>query len=163
MLKTEASSKKSVYRKKRYERHGLTVGGKKPIAEYNIWAGMIQRCEDAHSPLYKDYGARGIKVCQRWRLSFQDFLADVGPRPGSGYTLERERNEDGYQPDNVRWATRKEQARNRRSSRRLTANGETLTLAEWCERLGCNHSSIIKRISRGMSEQEALTKPFKGK
>ncbi len=156
-----ASSKRSVYRKKRYERHGLMVGGKKPPAEYNLWAGIVQRCEDENSPLYKDYGGRGIKVCDRWRESFTAFLADVGPRPAGGYTLERKKNDGHYEPGNVVWATRKQQARNRRSNRFLVANGERLTLAEWAERLSCSHTTILGRIRRGMSEQAAVTVPVR--
>ncbi len=153
------SGKKSVYRKKQYERHGLTAGGKKPPAEYVIWCGMVQRCEDAHCPLYKDYGGRGIRVCERWRTSFQAFLSDVGPRPGSTYSLERERNGGHYEPGNVRWATKKEQARNRRSTRLLSDGVETYPLIVWAERLGCTHSTIIKRIKNGWTERDAVTTP----
>lgn len=158
-----ASSKQSVYRKKRYERHGLTAGGKKPPVEYVAWTQMIQRCEDVNCPGYKDYGGRGVSVCSRWRASFTAFLSDVGNRPAPGYSLERKKNDGNYEPGNVVWATKKQQARNRRSSRFLEANGERLTLAEWAERLGCSHTSILGRIRRGMSEQDAVTVPVRGR
>lgn len=137
-------------------KHGLSAS-----LTYTSWRLMKQRCLDKNNPLYPDYGGRGIRIHRPWISSFEQFLADVGPRPGPGYTLERKENDGNYEPGNVVWATRKQQARNRRSSRRLTANGVTLTLVEWCEKLGCNRSSITRRLARGMSEQDALTVPMK--
>lgn len=78
-----------------------------------IWCGMRQRCYDTNHPAYKDYGGRGINVCERWRRSFADFIANMGERP-PGYTLDRIDNDGDYEPDNVRWATRTDQARNSR-------------------------------------------------
>jgi hypothetical protein len=137
-------------------KHGLSSS-----LTYTSWRLMKQRCLDKNNPLYQDYGGRGIKVHGPWIDSFEQFVADVGERPGSAYTLERKKNDGHYEPGNVCWATRKQQARNRRSSRRLTANGVTLTLVEWCEKLGCNRSSITRRLARGMSEQDALTVPMR--
>ena len=82
---------------------------------YHAYMNMVQRCYNPLATGYFDYGGRGIEVCERWRESFENFLADVGDVPSPGLTLERENNEGNYEPGNVKWATRKEQALNRRA------------------------------------------------
>lgn len=86
--------------------------------EYEAWLAMIQRCTNPKNPRWKDYGGRGITVCERWRASFDDFRADVGARPSAEYSIDRIDNDKGYEPGNCRWATRAEQMANRRVSRR---------------------------------------------
>lgn len=137
-------------------RHGMINS-----TEYVSWRGMIQRCEDENCPIYLYYGGRGIRVCDRWRHSFELFLSDVGRKPTRNLTLERIDNNKDYEPGNCRWATRKDQARNTRSNRLLTCNGETKTLAEWAERLGCCHGTIHYRLIRGWSVQSAVTTPVR--
>jgi hypothetical protein len=127
---------------------------------YSIWASMKQRCYDPHSKSYPRYGGRGIIVCDRWRNSFGDFLADMGDRPSPDYSLERKDNTGPYSPENCRWATRKEQCRNRRSSRLITHDGQTRPSVEWSELTGVNRATIERRIDHyGWSVSRALTTP----
>lgn len=113
--------------------------------EYYIWNAMIQRCHNPNSRGFKDYGAKGIKVCKRWRL-FANFFVDMGTRPSPKHSIERVKNKKGYSPENCRWATRVEQHRNRSDNHRLRIDGETITIAEWSERTGIPASVISKRI-----------------
>ncbi len=96
--------------------HGLT---QHPL--YGIWDAMKQRCFNANNRHYKDYGGRGITVCQRWLSNFSQFLEDMGPRP-DGYSLDRIDNDKGYSPGNCKWSTPLEQAHNRRPQRRNDDN-----------------------------------------
>jgi hypothetical protein len=138
--------------------HGATSrDGHMP--EYHVWQVMNQRCHLPSSRGYALYGGRGITVCDRWRHDFAAFIADMGRRPGPGYSLDRIDNDGHYGPGNVRWATPKEQQRNRGNNRRLTVNGETLTLAEWSERTGLPRNTIAWRLRDGWSEEDAITKP----
>ncbi|VWD20642.1 hypothetical protein [Burkholderia contaminans] len=124
---------------------------------HNVWSSMLQRCNDAGHHAYPDYGGRGIKVCDRW-LTFENFLADMGLPPQKGLTLDRFPNNDGnYEPGNVRWATKKEQANNRRSSRILVFNGESMTIAQWEDRQGFRRGLINTRLQDGWTVERAIT------
>lgn len=126
-----------------------------------VWRTMHNRCYNTTQQSYKNYGGRGIAVESCWHGAegFKQFLLDMGPCPDGG-TLERIDNDRNYGPSNCRWATRSEQSRNKRNNRFLTANGQTKTLQDWANALGCNHTAILARLKSGMSEQEAVTKPI---
>ncbi len=114
--------------------------------EYIAWSNMVQRCTNPNSSSYAMYGARGVKVCGRWLKSFCDFVADVGLSPSSIHQIDRIKVSGNYEPGNVKWSTPKEQARNRRTSRLLTHNGETKTIAEWAEVSGVPYKTLFARL-----------------
>ncbi len=134
--------------------------GMRKAPEYKSWVSMKQRCLNPRNDRYADYGGRGIKICERW-LSFANFFADLGPRPNRSYTHERNNNELGYAPENCRWATKKEQSRNRRSSVILSAFGQTKHLADWKSdpQLACRPDAFEKRLATGWSLERAFTTP----
>lgn len=99
---------------KRFLTHGRT-----DTTEYSSWEGMKDRCCNPNNPRYKDYGGRGITVCDRWLHSFENFYTDMGDRPSPTHSIDRIDNDAGYSPDNCRWATKKEQTANRRKPKKL--------------------------------------------
>lgn len=140
-------------------KHGNCTRAKKS-PEYQSWASMLGRCCNPNRSHYHRYGGRGITVCERWQHSFQAFLEDVGPRPTPKHTLDRFPDNNGnYEPGNVRWATRKQQSRNRADNTIITANGETHCLIEWAEQSGLSVGIIQRRISHGWSAERALSTP----
>lgn len=138
-------------------RHNIRVKG---TSEHTIWAAIKNRCNNPNEPAYKDYGARGIVICDRWLGidGFDNFLQDMGKRP-LGMTIERINNDRGYQPDNCKWATMKEQCNNRRSSKYYTITGVTKTLAQWADDSPVKYRTIWQRINGlGWSIEKALRK-----
>ena len=139
-------------------RVGLPTHGMTDTPTWISWMAMVQRCTDEKCKNYKRYGARGIKVCERW-LDFRSFFADMGLRP-SGTSLDRFPNKCGnYEPGNCRWATFKQQARNQKSNRLLTFGDLTLPLAEWAERAGIKSSTLRTRLRDGWTVERAVTTP----
>lgn len=149
-----------------YNRSGVArlVHGMKDSPEYTTWCVMRQRCNDPNCRSFPDYGGRGITVCDTWDRSFVDFLADMGLRPSSGHSIDRIDRDGPYSRENCRWATRGEQANNKRNNRFLVHEGETLTAAEWSRRIGISGHTILKRIDvYGWSVAMSLTVPKWGR
>jgi hypothetical protein len=106
---------------------------------------MKGRCQNPNNHKYPIYGARGIKVCDRWQ-KFENFLADMGERPSKKYSIDRIDNDGHYTPDNCRWADRYEQQNNTRRNRLITINGETKTMSQWGRQFGISPDTIWNRI-----------------
>jgi len=144
---------------RRKTKHGHNRTGARST-EYTIWSQMKNRCTNPQALAYKDYGGRGISVHPGWVTNFEAFLHDVGYRPSPEHSLDRFPDMNGnYEPGNVRWATRVEQANNSRRNRWITFRGETLTIGDWNKRAGLSHGSIARRLDLGWSIEEALTRP----
>lgn len=125
--------------------------------EYRTWLRMKARCSDPRHSSYPRYGAIGITVSASWQHDYLAFLNHVGRRPSPEYSIDRIDNTRGYEPGNVRWATRSEQQRNMRTNRMATLDGVTRCVTEWAEILGINHWTIQKRLQRGWSDSQALS------
>jgi len=124
---------------------------------YNIWKGMVDRCTKENTHNYKDYGGRGITVCDRW-LDVNNFIEDMSTRP-EGTSIDRIDNNGNYEPSNCKWSTDKEQSNNRRSSRYLEYNGESKTLVDWSRDTGIKQTTIGERLRRGWTIEQALETP----
>jgi hypothetical protein len=132
--------------------HSERYDGESPT--YKSWVSMKQRCNNPKNPGYKNYGGRGITVCERW-LKFENFLEDMGERPHR-LSLDRIDNNKGYYKENCRWATRNEQNRNQRSNINISLDGKLLCLKDYCKQKNINYSMVIVRLSRGWSLKNAV-------
>lgn len=122
---------------------------------------MIQRCRNPNDKGYRNYGAKGVKVCERWASSFEAFSADMGPRP-DGLTLDRIDSSGDYCPENCRWADRFQQNNNRSWCIPVVVNGESMTLKQaWRKHAveGLTYRAFHKRVTKGMPLEEALHTP----
>lgn len=122
---------------------------------YRIWTGILTRVSGTSKPHHRNYKNRGIDMDPRWR-SFETFLADMGDRPSRAHSIDRVDNSRGYWPDNCRWATNVEQARNRRSNRLFTHDGVTAPVAAWAERTGLTSGCIIGRLNSGKTGADVV-------
>lgn len=128
--------------------------------EYRAWGAMLSRCLNPRMNNFKDYGGRGITVCDRWRHSYEAFLADVGRRPSTEHSLHRIDNDGHYEKGNVVWALLIEQNTHKRSNRLLTFGGVTQSLSMWARATGLNPEALGKRLNQaGWSLERALTTP----
>lgn len=143
--------------------HKNTIHGKSSLhcitPEYKAWKAMRARCNNPDNPYYKNYGARGIKICEEWN-DFENFIRDIGLRPSIKHSLDRIDNNKNYSPSNCAWRTRKEQCRNRRSNKTITMNNTEMTLAEIAEKYNLKYSTFLERIRRGWDINNAI-KPVK--
>lgn len=123
---------------------------------YGKWRSMKCRCYNRNDKRFKNYGARGIRVCSQWRESFAQFLADMGPSFKRGLTLERVDNDGNYTPGNCRWATYEDQLNNTRRNRNVTIDGVTRTVSQW-SRISQVHTQLIYyRLKRGFDPRLAV-------
>lgn len=140
------------------QRDTATKHGQEGSLTYTVWAQMKARCLNQKHKSYKDYGARGITVCERWML-FENFFDDMGEKP-DGLSLDRKDNSLGYYKDNCRWADDMEQNNNRRSSRILEHEGQKKSVAEWARIYGISPISIRSRLKLNWDVHKALTTPI---
>lgn len=122
---------------------------KNPHPLYSVWQGMLRRCDNPRFPQFKDYGGRGIRVCDRWLRDFGAFVSDMGDRP-AGYFIDRIDNDGNYEPSNCRWVTRAQSQSNRRITQRITVEGVTYLLADLARRSGLKPDTIKDRHARGV-------------
>lgn len=129
---------------------------------YTCYHNMIRRCYDTNHYNYKNYGGRGIKVCDRWLNNFWDFVNDMGDKPSGDYSLDRIDNNKEYSPDNCRWADRKTQANNRRSQTMIEYQGVCKSLSVWSRELGFKYVTLKKRLDKnpGISPEKLFEKPL---
>lgn len=137
--------------------HGESTGGIL-TPEFMAWRAMKFRCTNPHAVQWKNYGGRGITICDRWQ-TFANFLTDMGRRPGARYSLDRIDVNGNYEPSNCRWATTYQQAHNKRNSRMITFGAKTQTIAQWGYEIGLSPQAIRYRLKTGWSVEEALTAP----
>jgi len=132
--------------------------GSKSNKTYKTWVEMKLRCTNPNNTAYMNYGGRGIKVCDRWINSFENFLTDMGERPSTNYSLDRIDHNGDYCPENCRWATRKEQCNNRRSNIMITYKGRTQSLKLWCDEFGLNFQSARHMLRKTGRSFEYIVK-----
>jgi hypothetical protein len=124
--------------------------------EYSAWNEMKKRCYNKKNKRYSRYGGRGIVVCKRWLLSYENFLADVGRRPSPAHSLERKDNDGNYTPRNVVWATKEQQANNRGTNTVLMRGGRSQTLQQWARELHIPRETLSTRLRAGWSMERTL-------
>ena len=138
-------------RLKRSTTHGMTHS-----PEYNVWHHMIKRCHNPTNDRFKDYGGRGITVCDEWRHDFMAFYNHVGKRPSKKLMIERVDNSKGYIPGNVIWETRQAQANNKRNNHKITIHGWTMNLCQWARFVGKNYHLVQYRLKKGWPPAKAI-------
>lgn len=125
-------------------------------SEYNAWYHMVKRCTDSEDKNWGNYGGRGIKVCKKWRTSFHSFLADMGIKPNKESQIDRIDNNKGYSPNNCRWTTSKQQARNRRDNQKVMYKGKLILVIELAETHSMQVATLKYRLKKGWSVDDAI-------
>ena len=133
-------------------KHGMTES-----REFEIWTGMHTRCYNGNAKSFQSYGGRGIAICDRWRESFENFYADMGPCPSVKHSVERLDNNGNYEPDNCVWATATQQAGNKRNNVRVTIDGETRILSDWARHFGVQLPTASLRHKQGLRGMALFT------
>jgi hypothetical protein len=144
--------------------HGkkLNSHGCSKTLTYASWEKMRERCNNPKYEKYKNYGGRGITICERWN-DFANFLADMDERPSLKHSIGRIDNNGNYEPTNCRWETAREQGRNKRNSVFVGADEDRVLLLDVVERLNLNRGVVYGRLKMGWSLLEALTKPVRAR
>lgn len=143
-------------RERVFTKHGQSRQGK-TTTEFISWVGILDRCNNVNNHAYKNYGGRGITICEEWENSFETFFADMGMKPNKNYSLDRIDNSKGYSKDNCRWASRRQQNRNRRNNHSVEYQGINYTsIAEFSEKFNCIYYKIQSRIARSMDLSQAI-------
>lgn len=133
---------------------------------HKVWWHMIDRCENEQNKSFRDYGARGIKVVDRWKTGdgpltgFECFMADMGPRP-KGMTIERVQRDGDYKPGNCVWLPKGDQSKNRRGVYLVRIGEEVKTIPDWCAVTGIDYWTAIRRVARGWPPDKAVTHPIR--
>lgn len=118
-------------------------------SEYQIWTGMIARCYNKQNKSYRNYGEKGVIICERWLNSFDNFITDMGLRPSNKHSIDRFPDKAGnYEIGNCRWATTAQQNRNYTRNIFIEHNGQVKCLIEWCELLNLNYGRVVQRIKK---------------
>lgn len=134
--------------------------GMRATPEYSAWQSMKQRCSNPNDIEYRNYGGRGIAVCERWLGSFENFLADMGNRPSPQHSMDRVDVDGNYTPENCRWADTKTQAFNRRNNQKVVIDGQEMLLAHAVDRAGVVPVKLVRsRLSKGWPLEAAITTP----
>lgn len=159
LLKNGTTKSCGCLRSEEVKSHGIRHGMSRSNVYYD-WCNMKARCSNPNLANYKNYGGRGISVCERWVDDFQTFYDDVSELPyfgEDGYSLDRINNDGDYEPGNVRWADDVTQCNNTRRTILIEYDGRVLSLMEWARELGINHSTLYYRIKRGWDIERAFT------
>jgi hypothetical protein len=144
----------SDWTRKKHSKHGWTG-----TPEHRTWLDMRRRCLCKNTKNWHNYGGRKISVCKRWS-SFENFLADMGPRPSPRHSLDRINNNGNYEPSNCRWATSKQQLRNTRRNRFLEIDGTTKLLSEWASDYNIASSTLSARRKKGIEGKSLIAPPI---
>lgn len=139
-------------------RHGGTH-----TSEYRTYKAIGQRCYNPNNPSYDNYGGRGIRMCNKWRKSFLSFVKDMGPKPSPFHTVDRINPNGNYAPSNCRWATRLEQANNKRCTRKFHVSGEVMSMKETADHFNISYDLLKRRIKSGMTLKQAIETPKRPK
>lgn len=150
-LKFKHTTSCGCYRKELKTKHNLSY-----TAEYTAWASIIQRCENKKSKAFIYYGARGITVCEEWKNSFEAFYRDMGTRPSPQHSIDRKDNNGNYCKENCRWATKLEQANNKRSNVTYLYKGSKQTIAQIARDSGLNYDLLKSKLARGLTVEEII-------
>lgn len=129
---------------------------------YETWRNMKQRCCNEKRKDYKNYGGKGVKVCDEWKNDFQQFCADMGTRP-DGYLLDRIDYNGNYEPNNCRWVSVAKSSRNKSNNNYIELNGVAKTIGDWSRLLGGHKSLVRSRLKQGWSIEKAITTPANSK